>query len=127
MCNVLLFSYVSIFNEFLVCSSCRNYSSKGLTMKTLNFNEIMKVSGGIASMQFGPEGVVFITTGASVNSQGGMVNGVSYSMVMYSDHITDMSGNSIFVGNSGNFCHKGSTFKVSPVVDGLAVVYKGSC
>ena len=96
-------------------------------MHILSMVEQAMVSGGIASIQFSSEGAVFITTGSSVNKQGGSINGVQFSMIMYSDHITDLSGNMIFQGNSGAFCHKGNFFAVSPFSDGSKVVHTGSC
>ena len=96
-------------------------------MKFLNSNEVALVAGAMASMSFGPDGVIFTTTGDSTNFQGGKINGISYSMIMYSDHVTDLKGNLIFEGTSGQFCHLGSSFNVSPVAGGSKVAYAGFC
>jgi len=78
-------------------------------------------------MQFTPEGVIFTTTGTSTNVMGGSMNGINYSMIMYSDHVTDLSGNIIFSGTSGVFSHNGNNFAASPVTDGMSVKYIGKC
>lgn len=92
-------------------------------------NQLLKyVSGGMASMSFGPDGTVsFVTTGTSVNKIGGSVNGVPYNMAMYPDHITTLDGKLIFEGTSGSFSYNGYNYVVSPVDGGSMVTPVGPC
>ena len=99
-------------------------------MRTLKLVELNEISGGMASFFLDPdEGLTFMTTGGSINHCNAMINGIWHQMVIYSDHVTDLIGNTLYkqTEGGGEFCSFGNHYIVSPIDSGLKIIYIGVC
>ena len=88
-------------------------------MRSLTDIETAVVSGALTQLITSHHLFQITVTGQGKFVLGCPWNGYSFNMVFYSDHVSDLNGNEIFRGTTGNFAYDGFKFNISSTNDGV--------